>query len=305
MSHTFLPSAGARALVLAILAAAPLRAQDAPGSAVSLRADNDFFLFWRAPRARTDHEYTHGTSVVTRRVRTDTAAGTTRWTEVQISQRIYTPTLWNAPGGERPFAGWLATTASAGWADSSTARVVSVALGVVGPPSGAERVQTWVHQMRGHPVTGWEGQLATETLAGIGGRVVRYRPAVRAGALGADVSVSAGADAGNGYTGADAGARVRAGLGMSHPWLGRRTCAALYATASMRGAWVARDVTLDGGTLLPSPPVQKERWLATRTASLVARAGRTELSYAWTRVGRSYRTGPRSHMYGSLSLAFY
>ncbi|HEV2735893.1 MAG TPA: lipid A-modifier LpxR family protein, partial [Longimicrobiaceae bacterium] len=170
-----------RAALAALLALAAPAAAQSPVRSVEVAADNDVFNFW-APVPRPDHDYTHGMRVV---VDADAAPLWRKWappglrpctgseaaaqrclaTRVEVGQKIFTPRR-DGPSpvpGERPYAGWLYASGSARVLGRLSESTVGVELGVTGPPSLAETVQTGFHEAAGlWQPAGWANQLAFE-----------------------------------------------------------------------------------------------------------------------------------------------
>jgi lipid A 3-O-deacylase len=83
-----------------------------------------------------------------------------------LSHAIFTPediTLETPAEGDRPYAAWLAVSATVVASDSDTQDTLQVNLGVVGPSAGGEFVQDNWHQIIGVDVPeGWDTQLKDE-----------------------------------------------------------------------------------------------------------------------------------------------
>ncbi|MBD0320220.1 MAG: lipid A deacylase LpxR family protein, partial [Gemmatimonadetes bacterium] len=256
--------AARRLLLAALLAASPAAAQL---RSVAVTSDNDSYDFWIPFATRPDEEYTNGLELRAelagaplwgRLFRADSASLST---ELRVGQKIFTPRL-DSPvlrPGERPYAGWLYLSAAGSAEEPRVRRTAGFEVGVTGPPSQGEWVQTTFHKLAGFrdPV-GWGGQLRTEP-----GVVLRYgeeyvaaelRPA---GIRVAEVMPYWGAAAGNVRTGAHAGIRLRAGYAVPRPWGRAAHGVSVYASAGARGEVVLRDLFLDGNTFQDGPRVER------------------------------------------------
>ena len=135
---------------------------------------------------------------------------------VAIGQRIYTPTdtdIDPPDPHDRPYAGWLYLMGDLRTRASPTIDHLTVAVGVVGPASGARQTQNGIHRMIGNgDAHGWDGQVRAHPTFMAG--YERAWPAVLQGALGSrhwDLALRAGAMAGTPLTYGSAGAVVRYG----------------------------------------------------------------------------------------------
>ncbi len=117
---------------------------------IRLAVDNDFFDFARPPRERPDNNYTQGARLqwdfrraprfAKRLVCADRpACGAT----LDIGQEMYTPMYdgYYPVPGDRPYAGWLYVKGELRGAGERDIRVVSLTVGVTGPPSLAGSAQ--------------------------------------------------------------------------------------------------------------------------------------------------------------------
>ena len=280
---------------LLLLCAAPAAAQ------VRLTLDNDLFGPHRIGFKAPDYEYTAGTHLAW------TSAGTRWWsgplgvaadssrrmrTVWEMGQEIYTPRNDAAEPlpGERPYAGWLYGAVTAEVARPGLRRAATLQLGVTGPPSLAQPVQTEIHRLGGFgPPLGWAHQLAFEP-----GVVLRYRESrwVMADVLGAAAEIGPEWEvaAGNVLTGARAGLRAR----IAHR--------GVYGLASVREEWVARNLFLDGSTFRESPRVEKIPFVPQAELGAGVRLGRVGVEYIATFRGREYRTQASPHTWGSIAL---
>jgi hypothetical protein len=119
-----------------------------------------------------------------------------------------------------------------------------------------------------------------------------------------DAIVGAGASLGNVVTQAEAGADLRVGINMSHPWrrARRRGPVEVLGVVGVRGQLIGRSIFLDGNTFHPDRRVTRVPGVGDVHGSAGLRLGPVVLAYAVTQRSREYTTGPRSHTYGSLAL---
>jgi len=301
-----------------------------PTRAVHVAVDNDGFNFWLRPAKRSDGEYTNGVRLTTELGRAplwrrlvprslpcaDVDESVTRCSSglFTVGQQIYTPAEdsqpYTYPGWrtQRPYAGWLYGTAVVRSLRRSTSRSVGVTVGVTGPPSLADRAQHRAHRVMrrytAQPV-GWETQVRFEPGIIVTARQHWLLFSGRAGGVRLlDAVMDAGAALGNVLTNADAGAQLRAGVNLSHPWhrARRRGPAELVATFGVRGEVVARNMFLDGNTVNPERRVGSVPGVGNVHGSLGVRLGPLVVSYAVTERSREYVTGPRSHTFSSIAV---
>lgn len=306
-------------------------ARPAPSAAtlVRVRAENDYFDFWIAPRHRPDDNYTQGAraSVLvpaaplwggwlgggrpTCRHAVEGAACLA--TELTLGQEIYTPTD-DSPlpqFGERPYAGWLFASISARRIAATDQRAMTLTLGVTGPPSLAAAAQDWFHHLVPGFRTplGWDHQIPT-TL----GVSVAYdweHLALAAGSPGAravELVPLVGASVGNVLTEARAGVRGRVGIGLESPWdtpLVPRHALALYLLGEARVECIARELFLDARTIGDARQVEREPVLPEYAIGAGVRWRDIALEYRAVTLGREYRTGPSHHVYGSIAVTVH
>jgi lipid A 3-O-deacylase len=301
------------------LTALPFPALGQSSRTFSLRTDNDAFDFWMAPWNRPDDEYTSGVHLAydggdapwwARRVmsglQTCTVQTTScRTSHFEIGQDIYTPFVPStgaAATTARPNAGWLYVGQSAEWLTTESSDALTLALGVTGPPSLARLTQRIAHSVGPayNRPTDWTRQVAFEP-----GAIVRFEHAARfatpaTAPLGVDLVPHVGASVGNVLTAADAGARLRFGWRMSHPWLppSRDVGFNLLIGASARA--VAHDLFLDGNTFQDGPRVGHEPFVESGEAGFEFHMRGISLAYRAVTDSRAYQGGPKWHPWGSM-----
>ena len=296
--------------------------------AVQIRVDNDGFDFWQRPWERPDGEYTNGVRLTTEVGRAprwwrpggdiascaDVRDSAPRCTSAQfaIGQEMYTPAEDSQPytyagwRNQRPYAGWLYATMNLRAVRHSSMRSLGLTLGVTGPQSLADQTQRKAHEIMRRYTTipvGWETQVRFEPGIVVDARQqwLLFSGTVRGVRL-IDAIAGAGASLGNVRTSADAGAELRMGINMSHPFRRSRSRGPVevLAVAGVRGQAIAHSIFLDGNTFSPDRRVTRVPGVADLHGSAGFRLGPVVFAYAVTKRSREYTTGPRSHTFGSL-----
>lgn len=196
-----------------------------------------------------------------------------KFVQIDLVMEIYTPrdiTDPDPPPGDHPYAGVIAFDLGVYATDGRTMHGYVARLGLVGPATGAESVQNWMHRQTGRAeAVGWDRQLANEPLLNLyyfhQRRLWRWTPSERG--LGFDVSANGGAGLGNYFIGAYAGLQARCGLALpanfargnpmgfqeeivGFPPPGKRLVAFVFAQVT--GVAVARYLPIDGNTFQDS-----------------------------------------------------
>ncbi len=330
------------------LAPLGLHAQTAPlrGGTLSIYFENDLF-------AGTDRYYTNGTKI------SWTSTDLTKFADTpyaspllpllnalpfinnpafqknlafSIGQSIYTPddTEPREPiPDDRPYAGWLYGEVGLIWKNGHERNTLLLNLGVVGPASGAQETQRFVHDLRGFPhPQGWNNQLHNEFAAMLTyEHTWRYtlRKSNRVG-LNADFLPFVGAKAGNVRTEANGGVELRVGLNLpddfgtgtiasdtttSTPVEGdlavRRAKAfdlGFYVFARGEGRLVAHDIFLDGNTFGNSISVHRNIAVADLSLGAAVTWKNTSLTYAFVHRTKEYASeAGNGQNFGSVTLS--
>jgi lipid A 3-O-deacylase len=221
-------------LLLAVLAAAPARAEAPPtGGTMGIYVENDAF-------AGTDRYYTSGVKLSWTSPDLSRLSGTPHASMMlplfellpfihdtayqknvihSIGQDIYTPdnteTFTPSPA-DRPYAGWLYVSNGVVWKTDRVRNILVLDIGVVGSYSYAQEAQRYVHDVRGfdHP-NGWDHQLHNElgiTLAYE--RTWRWPHIVKRSGAEWEFLPHAGATAGNVKDYANVGGEFRMGFNL-------------------------------------------------------------------------------------------
>lgn len=280
---------------------------------IHVTEENDYLDFWLPPDRRPDDNYTQGLRIGWESKRTlplwrrlvcrDTrACGST----FEMGQEMYTPTT---DDGVRPFAGWLYARAGEVVATDHSRRMLSVTVGLTGPPSLAEQTQETFHRLVPgfRRPTGWERQLPTEIDAAVNVQQTWRLSPSRSASRMIDLLPWATGAVGTLRTSLAAGARTRAGLGLTHPWLvdsrARTWEAYLFAGGSIEA--VGRDLFLDGSTFRRSAHTDREALVPSRELGVAARYGRLTLEYRAVTQGKEYGAGPSTHPFGTIGVTWW
>jgi len=287
---------------------------------VSIRADNDAFDFWMLPWNRPDEEYSSGVHITydggdapwwSRRFQRGTPNCTIstracRTARIEIGQDLYTPATsadnpLPAPGS-RPNAGWLYLSESARSLSSTRSDELTLTLGVTGPPSLGETMQSLAHRAAPefNRPSDWSDQVGFEP-----GVIVRYeqRRAIGSGAersFGVDVIPRVAISAGNVSTAAELGFQTRAGWHLRHPWLPDAGGAEIAIFGGLSGRAIARDLFLDGNTFDRGHHVGHEPFVGSGELGVELRARGFSLLYRAVNDTRSYAAGPKWHPWASV-----
>jgi lipid A 3-O-deacylase len=293
-----------------------------------LAIENDLIAL-RGAGAPPDYDYTHGTRIAAAwigapgwvrrltggkpacRLAVARALGCVA-AALEVGQEIYTPRRDAAVPipGERPYAGWLYTSAAAHVISAGRLRTVRVMLGVTGKPSLAAEVQNALHRLlRNEPQLGWTHQLAFEPgiALGYGERLSRERSlrGSRAGRLG----LSWGATVGNVRTALHVGVDAKVGLRGQLPWVPAEPESELpmrlYVLTGYRQELVLRDLFVEGNTLGDGSGAERRTAVGQYELGIGVRRRGFTVEYRHVSRGRDYRAQPGRHAYGALAFSLH
>lgn len=240
-----------------------------------------------------------------------------------IGQSIFTPSdikVSNPPKGERPYAGWLYGSIGLG---IETGRVVDqfgLTVGMVGPASGAEKVQKWVHKQVGsdRPM-GWDTQLKNE-LGVVATWQRSWRGIAKAKVLGNELDLGAhlGGAVGNVFTYANTGLMVRFGPNLPNDYGPSRIQPGLpgsadfapardfrwYAFAGIEARAVARNIFLDGNSFRDSRSVDRRNLVGDVQFGVVLDWEDVRVSYTHVIRSKEFHGQDKKDVFGSLTFAF-
>jgi hypothetical protein len=246
-----------------------------------------------------------------------------------LGQEMYTPKDIEAPippPDQHPYAGVLFLDTSVYAHAERSMHAYTLRVGCVGPCSGAEQVQRWVHDWVGADrPAGWDHQLSNELLLNVNYEYYRrLMRSTRSNRPHWDLSVHLGGGFGNYFIGGNAGVVARLGyplpdnysvpnlrfgagsslVGLAEPsgrshWYG-------YAFLGLEGLAVARFLPSDGNTFTDSPSVEREDFVGNVSSGFVL--GYKSFHFSWTLTNlrglvESERTG--SNDYGTLALSWF
>ncbi len=246
-------------MVLSLVACSFVVNAQTHSSEAGLQTDNDSYLF-----QGSDRYYTDGLFVFYRH-----ALGTANQPKLQnkvlgfeVGQKIYNPQTGNistAGGVDRPFAGYLYAGASLNLLYKNESNLkLSVQTGVIGPAAKGEQAQKFVHDTFGfYSINGWKYQIQNAFQLNFS---AEYNRLLYRNDEGFDVSGSAYANLGTGFTGAGLGPLFRLGkLGKLFNSVSTQSTAITQENADTdhKGElfihfkpqfnYVAYDATLEGG----------------------------------------------------------
>jgi hypothetical protein len=243
----------------------------------------------------------------------------------EAGQEMYTPediTLPEPPPGDQPYAGVLYWDTSVYAKSARSLHSYTWRLGVVGPASGAEETQKFIHRLIGaKEPQGWDTQLSNELLLNFGYQFHRriLRDARERG-FGYDVALNGGGDLGNYYIGANGGVQLRFGHALPDNFGTfdiRRGSEALvgmgpsptgwhaYAHLQAQAVAIGRFLPSDGNTFKDSREGDRDDFYSVISAGGVFGWKRLFFSYMYNLVvGDSFVPTKRDDDYGAIALHY-
>jgi len=209
---------------------------------------------------------------------------------------------------DRPYAGYAYAGLSAIRRDRRLELQdrITLALGVVGPTSGAEEAHALAHDLTdSSPAEGWAHQLRNEPAIGVCYALSARLARARAFGLDADFAADLDLALGNVATNASVGATLRVGLNVPDEYAGDAPARArLYLTAGARLRAVAYDIFLDGNLLRSGGHrVRKHLLVADLEVGLtLAVSDRVSLTYVHTYRTPQFHGQRRGDQFGTFSL---
>ncbi|TVQ60937.1 MAG: lipid A deacylase LpxR family protein [Phycisphaerales bacterium] len=227
------------------------------------------------------------------------------------------------PRSDRPYAGHLGLTFYGQRSDRHKLDHVAIELGVLGPLSGAQAIQEFIHSAVPQQLKprGWPKQLNDEPTINATW-VRRWRtPRVSLGDLSGEIIPELGARLGTVRTGVETGATLRVGYNLPDDFgpptriSGFRDVAGgwgdgsgndwgLYAFGRVGATFKVHDVFLDGNVWSNSRSVDKRNVTGEIQIGLAGRLGKLDLGYAVTFTSREFNGQVGSDDYGTLFAAF-
>lgn len=306
---------------------------------VSIQLENDFF------GGGTDRHFSHGTRIefISEPLQWVTGlADRLPWFDskknkntpdalegrgtISIGQNIYTPEntyTTNLVHGERPYAGWLymgfGLMAEQGNEYYERYDKVQLELGIIGPLSYAENIQTFWHSLLGlHVPEGWDHQLGNEPgFALYYEQAYRIFPKKKVLGLEYDIVPHIGGCVGNVFTYISGGYVVRIGQDLKKDFGPPRIRPSLpgggYSShhgfnwnmfIGLDGRIVLQNVFLDGNTFTRSHSVNKKIAVGDIQAGLNFRWSRFGISYTQIFRTREFRGQDSDDIFGSVNLSW-
>ena len=245
-----------------------------------------------------------------------------------LTQQIFTPDDLNETAlieDDRPYAGWLYVEIGLHQSSERHLDSLSLQVGVVGPASGMEQLQRYIHEQTDSEIAqGWDNQLNNE----LGIQLAyqhkwRYVPETFFGIESSIVPYLSG-EFGNIAIKAHTGAMLRMGWNVPEDFGSstideagengipvRRKC--LY-TRQKRwsfnlyfaggGSAVARDIFLDGNTFSESHSVEKNHLEAYGSFGLSGRYKNLSVDYIKTYHSEQFDNGNTAHSIGSIIVSY-
>jgi hypothetical protein len=253
----------------------------------------------------------------------------TRRVSFAVGQNIYTPediSRRDRVEDDRPYAGWLYGALGLltlhrgegrGWERLDS---IELNLGVVGPASLADQVQTrWHELIDARRPRGWRHQLENEP--GVNAYVShqwRLDLVPRAHGVSVDLHPHLGYGIGNVHAYAGAGATLRLGSDLSGDFgpprirpsppgggfFTPREGLGWYLFAGLEGRYVARNIFLDGNTFEASHRVDRVPWVADLQYGAVLTWGDLRLSFTDVRRSREFEGQREDSEFGAVTLSW-
>jgi len=246
-----------------------------------------------------------------------------------LGQSIFTPddlAVETLIEDDRPYAGWLyaglGLVSDSRSGSSSFKRVrdsLELNIGMVGPASLAEQIQTSAHKVRGATEPrGWDNQLKNEPgIMLIYDRQWQGRYDINSDSLGIDLTPHIGGALGNVMTYAATGFTIRFGRHLVSdygvPLVRPSSPGSVYFTRSPGFGWylftglegraVLQNIFLDGNTFTDSHSVDKESLVGDFQAGLVLTWKDYRLSFTSLHRTHEFEGQESSTKYGSISLS--
>lgn len=310
----------------------PAARSEATGPVFSAQFENDMFF------GSSDRHYTHGSRLSYLTGEDDVPDRVLEWVHylpiyetqpharfsLSLGQSIFTPEDITQPvpdPTDRPYAGWLyGGFGLVTYGDDGERRdSLELALGVVGPWSQAEEVQTtWHDWFNFREPRGWEYQIRNEP-----GVMLSWDTQDRwiyeelPLGLEWDVTPNWGVTLGNVMTYANVGGMVRLGTALDNDFGPPRIRPSLpgsgffisrdvftwYVFAGIEGRAVGRNIFLDGNTFRDSPSVDRRNFVGDLQAGFSMGWNDVRIGYTQIWRSREYRGQDSPDLFGAISLS--
>lgn len=227
--------------------------------------------------------------------------GYRNYVQFKLSMEAYTPSdikSLDPPPGDHPYAGVIYLDSSLFSISRIASHQLTLRLGLVGPATGADEIQTWFHELIGSPTPrGWDTQLKNEPIVNLfyqyNRRLLRRAPPDR---FGFDFSWNGGGGVGNYYIGANVGLTGRVGyrlpdnypvtplLGGAESMVGLappRRKFMVYAYLGAQSFGILRWLPTDGNTFADSRSGDRDDWFLSVSGGMVLGYSRVLFSYRY------------------------
>ena len=242
---------------------------------------------------------------------------------IAIKQRIYSPAdinLSNPPARDHPYGGYLALGFTLQRADDDTHDSFTLDLGIVGPSSGSESAQKWIHNTFPDEIDpkGWDTQLSTEPT--INFAFTRTWKSEKANIAGVELEMlpALGFDLGNVLISARSSMTLRIGKNLPTDFgppnlLGQKDHT-VRVSQSLESPWslyiytrlgvdaIARDMFLDGPIFTSSRSAKREPFVATFSFGFMARYKGIYIGWAQHIQTERFELQPDDQTWGSIIL---
>ncbi len=302
------------------------------GPIITAQVENDYFV------SEDDSQYTHGMRLayfsganeVPGFVRNGVQAlpffdewGDLR-TSFAVGQSMFTPDDLSATEvveDDRPYAGWLYVDIGVESTTAARRDLVALSLGVVGPASYAEQVQTEFHRLISAPIgEGWDNQIRNEpaVMLTYERQFHGYAP-MKVFGLEADATPNWGFALGNVYTYGTTGLMLRLGSDLSQDfgppliqpslpgsgYFERRGWDDFnwYVFGGIQGRAVAYNIFLDGNTFRNSHSVDKKYLVGEFQTGIVATLGDVRMGFTQIFRSKEFDGQDAPDVYGAVTVS--
>jgi lipid A 3-O-deacylase len=250
-------------------------------------------------------------------------SGPQRAISLSLGEHIYTPddlTASDLIEDDRPYAGIIYLSLGVHSRTHNVQDFMEFTLGIVGPATGAEQIQSFIHELIGGvDPQGWQHQLKNEfVLSWVYERKWKILRRGRTEKIGFDVIPHLGGGLGNLHTYASGGIQVRWGWRLSSDFgsfltrpggfrnLGFREEGgrSLYLYGGVTGMVVLRNLFLDGNTIRESHMVEKYPLTADVFLGLSLRIKRIQVFLEYVYWTKRFKTETKNQILGSLNLVY-
>jgi hypothetical protein len=243
---------------------------------------------------------------------------------ISFAQQVYTPEDVNATHlieSDRPYAGWSYLSFFYMSRNLEDFRSLALRVGMVGPSSGAEAVQTGMHKAFGSKaINGWDHQLKDELGANIHyerrHRLAQMRfndhwyadviPSVSLALGNVHTHLAGGAIMRLGYSHLDGFGPSLIGAGSGEPSAGLQPNGSKWSGSFFLGAnyrWVGRNIFLDGNTHRESHSVDKKRFVWVHGLGFSLSYGPWQVSFLRANSSREFEGQREPGWFDSLMIA--